>query len=91
MQGNQEDIDNAIAVLIEKKLIEQIRDIYDDVTTTGNMKKIQREQCTREFVELYSKELSCAKERLGNIVDKVIARTKWIEEIEELDEELEEK
>ena len=90
MQGTQEEIDNAIATLVEEKLIKEIREIYEDITTTGKMKKIQREQCTRKFVELHSKELSFAKDSLGRIVDRVISKTKWIEEIEELDEEFEE-
>ena len=87
MQGTQQEIDNAIASLVEKELIEQIREIYDDITTTGKMKKLQREQCTKKFVEMYSKELLMAKDRIGSIVDRVIAKAKWIEEIEELDEE----
>jgi len=90
MQGTQEEIDNAIEVLVEKELIGQIREIYDDITTTGKMKKVEREQCTKKFVELYSKELLLAKDRIGSIVDRVIARAKWIEEIEELDDDFEE-
>ena len=39
MQGNQQDIDNAIASLTEKRLIEQIRVIYEDITTTSKTKR----------------------------------------------------
>ena len=54
------------------------------------MKKAEREYCTRRFVGLHSKELLMAKDRIGSIVDGVIKKAKWIEEIEELDEEIEE-
>ena len=88
MQGTQEDIDNAIASLVENELLGQIRAIYDDVTTTSKIKKSEREECTRRFIELYSKELLMAKDRIGSIVDRVIAKAKWIEEIEDLEEEI---
>ena len=91
MQGTEQDIDNAIATLVEKELIRQIKDIYEDVTTTSKIKREKREKCTKSFVELYSKELLLAKDRIGNIVDMVVAQEKWIKEIEELDEEIEEK
>ena len=87
MQGTQEEIDNVIASLVEKELLEQIREIYDDITTTGKIKKQQREECTKKFVELYSAELLMAKDRIGSIVDRVISKVKWINEIEELDED----
>ena len=90
MQGNQQDIDNAIALLTEKRLIEQIRVIYEDITTTSKTKREERLQATNKFVEMCAVELQIPEDRIRTIVDHVVAKAKWIEEIEELDEELEE-
>ena len=90
MQGTQEEIDNAIATLAEKKLLEQIRNIYEDVTIASKTKRKERAQITESFVGMCANELQLPEDRIRNIVDKVIGKAKWIEEIEELDEELEE-
>ena len=42
MQGTEQDIDNAIAALVEKELIGQIIDIYEDITTNSKMKREER-------------------------------------------------
>lgn len=91
MQGSQEDINNAIASLAEKKLIEQIRIIYDDETTTSKLKRKERTQVTNKFIGMCVEELQLPEDRIRNIVDNIIAKAKWIEEIEELDEDLEER
>ena len=86
MQGTPEEIDNAIAALVEEKLLVLIRDIYEDVGSTSKEKKEQRTKCTEKFISMCEQELSISADRIKKIVDNVIAQTKWIEEIEELDE-----
>ena len=49
MQGTQQDIDNAIASIAEKKLLEQIRVIYEDITTTSKNKREERAQATKKI------------------------------------------
>ena len=90
MQGTQEEIDNAIAALVEKKLLEQIRVIYEDITMTSETKRKERAQATNKFIEMCVEEVQISEDRIRNIVDNVIAKAKWIEEIEELDEDFEE-
>ena len=89
MQGTQKEIDNAIAALTEKKLLEQIRLIYEDITTTSKTKREERARTTNKFVKMCKEELSIPEDRIRNIVDRILAKTKCIEEIEELDEDLE--
>ena len=90
MQGNKEEIDNAIATTAENKLLEQIRVIYEDITTTSKIKREKRVQVTNKFVQMCVEELHFPEDRIRNVVDNVIAKAKWIEEIEELDEDFEE-
>lgn len=89
MQGTQEEIDSAISILAEKKLIEQIRVIYEDITATSEVKRQERAEVTNRFVKMCKEELSIPEDRIRNIVDRILAKAKWIEEIEELDEDLE--
>lgn len=89
MQGTEEDIDKAIALLAEKELLGQIRVIYEDITTTSKAKKTEREKYTNKFIEKYAKELELSEDRIRKVVDDVISKAKWIKEIEELDEDLE--
>ena len=81
--------ENEILVLVENLLLKQIREIYEDVNTTSKEKKSEREKVTKQFVDRCSEELLLTKEDVIEAIDVVISRTKWIEEIEELDEELE--
>ena len=81
----------AIPLLVENELLEQIRVVYEDINTTSNEKRIEREKYTGKFVEKYSEQLSVSKDEVRSIVDIVIARVRWIKEIEELDEEVEER
>ena len=78
---------NEILVLVENLLLNQIREIYEDVNTTSKEKKAEREKVTKEFVDRCLGELLLSKEDVLEAVDKVIAKAKWIEKIEELDEE----
>ena len=83
------DIDVIIYLLTEKELLSEIKDAYEEVDTTSKVKKAEREKYTNLFVEKYAQMYSVPKERVRSIVDIVIARTRWIREIEELEEELE--
>ena len=86
----QNDNDVLIYVSAENELLGQIKDAYEDVTTTAIIKREEREKYTNLFVEKYAEKYGLPKERVRCIVDIVIARTPWIKEIEDLEEELEE-
>ena len=90
MQETQMGSDAYIMILAENILLEQIREIYEDVSTTSGIKREKRENVTERFVEMQENKLGRPKEKIRQIVDKVIERTRWIKEIEELDEELDE-
>ena len=89
MQGTQEEVDNAITALVEGKLLLRIRDIYEDLTMTSQNKKEERKKYTENFIEMLAEELSMPESRIRRIVEDVILKAKWIKEIEELDEEIE--
>ena len=80
---------NEILVLVENLLLKQIREIYEDVNTTSKEKRTEREKVTKQFVDRCSEELLLTKEEVIEAVDNVIEKAKWIKEIEELEEELE--
>ena len=86
----QNDNDVLIYVSAENELLSQIKDAYEDVTTKASIKRDQREKYTNLFVEKYAEKYGLPKERVRCIVDIVVARTPWIKEIEDLEEELEE-
>ena len=90
MQGTQEEIDSAISALVENKLLEQIRVIYEDITTSSETKRKERAKATNKFVKICVEELLIPEDRIRNIINNVIEKAKWIEEIEELDEDFEE-
>ena len=73
-------------VLAESQLLEQIRNVYEDVETTAAFKRREREKLTKEFIETCMKTLSLSQDEIRSTVNEVIKRAKWIEEIEELDE-----
>lgn len=75
--------ENEIAVIVENLLLKQIREIYEDVNTTSKEKRAERDKATKQFVDRCSKELLLSKEEVIGAVDNVIAKAKWIEEIEE--------
>jgi len=78
-----------IPTLVENELLVQIKVLYEDVTTNSKTKKTERERLTKQFVKECSKMLSLPEDKVRSIVDIVIANTKWIKEIEEIDEEIE--
>ena len=89
MQGTPEDIDNAIATLVEKELLNRVKSVYEDVTLTIALKKTERAQITKQFIEQLAKRLAVPEDKLKSIVENVMMRAKWIEEIEDIDEALE--
>lgn len=89
MKENERIRAEEIPVLVEDQLLKQIKDLYEDVITTTKTKREGREKITRQFVVKCAKELSLPEDKVRSIVDLVIERTKWIKEIEELDEEVE--
>ena len=74
-------------LLVENTLLKQILEIYEDISTTSKIKREKRAKITEEFVEMLEKELNRPKGEIRQIVDNKIAKARWIEEIEELDEE----
>ena len=89
MKDDERTRANGILTLVENELLKQIQEIYDDVTTTSQAKKTEREKYTEQFVRKYAKELELPIDKVKSIVDLMIAKTRWIKEIEELDEEIE--
>ena len=87
--NNERNRAEGIPTLVENELLKQIQDVYEDVTTTAKTKKAEREKYTKQFVEKYARQLSLPEDKVRSIVDIVISRAKWIREIEELDEEVE--
>ena len=79
--------DEYIMLLVENTLLKQILEIYEDISTTSKIKREKRAKITEEFVEMLEKELNRPKGEIRQIVDNKIAKARWIEEIEELDEE----
>lgn len=80
----------AIPLLVENELLEQIRTVYEDINTTSNKKRMEREKYTKKFVKKYAEQLALSEDEVRSIADIVISRIKWIKEIEELDEGIEE-
>ena len=90
MDEKRKRIIEGLPALVEQQLIKQIQDIYEDVTTSASDKRAEREKYTVLYVKKWAKDLSLPEEKIRTIVDIVINRTRWIKEIEELDEEIEE-
>ena len=78
---------NGITILVENELLKQIQNVYDDATTTLQFKKAERKKYVEQFVSKYAKKLELPEDKVKSIVDFMIAKTRWIKEIEELDEE----
>ena len=89
VENNKEKRISEISVLVENLLLKQIRCIYEDVNTTSKEKKEEREKITKQFVDQYLDDTLLTKEEVIEMIDNVIAKAKWIKEIEELDEEFE--
>jgi len=87
MQGTQEDIKRAIAVLAESVLMPRILTFYEDIETTSKTKQEQKDKCVEEFVLHCMKKFNMPEDEVRGLVDALIKKYKWIVEIEELDEE----
>ena len=87
MQGTQEDIKRAIAVLAESVLMPRILAFYEDVETTSKTKQEQKEKCIEEFISHCMKKFEMPEDEVRGMVYALIKKYKWIVEIEELDEE----
>lgn len=83
----QKGNDEYIMLLVENTLLKQILEIQEDISATSKIKREKRAKITEEFVEMLEKELNHPKGEIRQIVDNKIAKARWIEEIEELDEE----
>ena len=91
MKDDERTRANGIPTLVENELLKQIQEVYDDITTTAQAKKTERAMFTEQFIRKYAKQLELPENKVRSIVELMIARTKWIKEIEELDEEMEER
>ena len=89
MKDDERTRANGILTLVENELLKQIREVYDDVTTTAQAKKTEREIYTEQFIRECAKKLELPEDKVRSIVELMIAKTRWIKEIEELDEEIE--
>ena len=62
MEQNDDDV--LIYVSAENELLAQIKDAYEDVTTTASVKREEREKYTNLFVEKYAEQYGLPKERV---------------------------
>lgn len=89
MQETQMGSDEYIKLLAENTLLEEIRTIYEDVSITSEIRNEKRKKAIEKFVKAQGEQLGRPEGRIRQIVDKMIANARWIEEIdeEEFDEE----